>query len=399
VKRIFGLILILILSACQPKDTGSTVNILDGDKAITQRTNSKNLAAIMAEAGIILSPADRIQFHGADLPADFSLPAGGVYSLQIRRAHALTLITPDSKITIRTTAANIAQALSQTGLELFAADYVSPPLDTPILTDLSVTYRPARDLTITADGKTLTLKSSHQTVGQALASAGIALLGLDRSLPAELEPLPADGQIQVIRVRESVSLLEKAIPFSKKIEYSVEQAPGEQKVLQAGETGLTISRIRTRYENGLEVARITEAETIVRQPSDSIISLSTQVQVHTVDTPEGPLQYWRAVQMYATSYSPCRSGTTKCSNGTASGLPVRHGVVALIPSLYNQLAGSRVYIPGYGIAVVGDVGGGFPDGRLWIDLAYSDDDWQNWSGMQTVYFLAPAPANIPAGLN
>jgi hypothetical protein len=66
--------------------------------------------------------------------------------------------------------------------------------------------------------------------------------------------------------------------------------------------------------------------------------------------------------------------------------------------LYNQLSGSQVYIPGYGIAVIADVGGGFPDGRLWIDLGYGDDDFQGWSGMVMVYFLAPAPASIPAAL-
>jgi 3D (Asp-Asp-Asp) domain-containing protein len=69
-----------------------------------------------------------------------------------------------------------------------------------------------------------------------------------------------------------------------------------------------------------------------------------------------------------------------------------------VRSLFNQLSGSQVYIPGYGVAVIGDVGGGFPDGRAWIDLGYSDDDYQSWSGMVTVYFLAPAPATIPAGL-
>lgn len=80
-------------------------------------------------------------------------------------------------------------------------------------------------------------------------------------------------------------------------------------------------------------------------------------------------------------------------------MTVKKGVVAVIPSLFNQLAGSKVYIPGYGIGTIGDVGGGFPDGRLWIDLGFSDDDYQSWSGYHTVYFLAPAPANIPPGLN
>jgi 3D (Asp-Asp-Asp) domain-containing protein len=249
------------------------------------------------------------------------------------------------------------------------------------------------------DGITVTVKSSAQTVGQALASAGIPLLGLDKSLPGESDPLPAGGQIKVIRVNEVVTLAEKSIPFSKKYEYSADLAVGTQKVLQAGEPGLMVSRVRVRYEDGVEVERTTEAETLVRQPKDSLVSLGTQVTVQTLDVPGGQIQYWRAVQMYATSYSPCRSGTSKCSYGTASGIPVKHGVVAMTRALYNQLAGTQVYVPGYGVAVIGDVGGGFPDGRLWIDLGYSDEDWQNWGGMVTVYFLAPAPASIPDSLN
>ena len=392
-------VILLLACACQSQDVGISVNILDGEKIISLQTRSNTPAGILALAGVTLSENDKIQFHGTDLPADFSLPPGGNYTLQIRRAHLLTLITPDGQSRIHTTAPSVGQALAQTGLQLYTADFVTPPLEMPITADLTVFYRPARDLSVSTKDGTIALKSSQQTVGKALASAGLALFGLDKSLPAETEPLPADGQIKIIRVTETVTLLEKPIPFSKSYIYSLDQAAGEQKVVQAGETGLTISRVRTRYEDDKKIAQITEAETVVRQPIESIISLSTQAQIQTLDTPDGPIQYWRAVQMYTTSYSPCGSGTPKCSYGTASGLPVKHGVVALVPSLYNQLAGSRVYIPGYGVAVIADVGGGFPDGRPWIDLGFSDADYQNWSGMHTIYFLAPAPASIPSGLN
>jgi resuscitation-promoting factor RpfB len=112
--------------------------------------------------------------------------------------------------------------------------------------------------------------------------------------------------------------------------------------------------------------------------------------------PGTQLQYWRAISMYATSYSPCRSGVPgRCFYGTAGGLPVQRGVVAMTRLWFNQLRGTQVYIPGYGAAVVADVGGGFPDGRPWIDLAFSDDDFETWSGWITVYFLAPAPQEIP----
>lgn len=394
-KRLLWLLLALTLVSCQPQNAKTTVYLLDGDQVLSLQADSNTPASILAQAGVTLSPADKIYFNGVDLPTDFSLPPGGPYTLQIRRAHTLTLATPAGQTSFQTTAATIGQALAQTGLQLYAADFVEPPVETPFKADLTVTYRPARELTISVDGKTVTVKSSALTVGQALASAGIPLLGLDKSLPGESDPLPANGQIKVIRVTEIVSLVEKSIPFSKKYEYSADLAVGAQKVLRVGEPGLMVSRVRVRYEDGVEVARTTEAETLVRPPKDSLVSLGTQVTVQTLDVPGGQIQYWRAVQMYATSYSPCRSGTSNCSYGTASGLPVKRGVVAMVRGLYNLLAGTQVYIPGYGVAVIGDVGGGLPDGHLWIDLGYSDDDWQNWGSMVTVYFLAPAPATIP----
>jgi len=405
-KRFLWLSLGFLLLSCQAQSTKTLIYLLDDDKVLTLQVDSNTPAAILAQAGVraegplaALSPADKIHFNGVDLPADFSLPPGGPYTLQIRRAHKLTLVTPDGQTSFETTAATIGQALAQTGLQLYASDAIEPALETPLKADSTVTYRPAREITFSVDGETVAVKSSALTVGQALASAGIPLLGLDKSLPAESDPLPADGQIRVVRVNEVVSLVEKSIPFSKKYEYSADLAVGTQKVLQAGEAGLMVSRVRVRYEDGVEVERTTEAETLTRQPKESIVSLGTLVTVQTLDVPGGQIQYWRAVQMYATSYSPCRSGTSKCSSGTASGIPVRRGVVAMTRAFYNQLAGTQVYVPGYGVAVIGDVGGGFPDGRLWIDLGYSDEDWQNWGGMVTVYFLAPAPASIPDILN
>ena len=342
---------------------------------------------------------DRIQFQGVDLPPDFSLPPYQNYTLQIRRSHRITVITPDGQIEIESSASNVGQVLSQTGLQLYSADYIDPPLETPINSDLTVVYRPARNLTITEAGNVFLIRSSQPTVGQVLSSAGMGLTGLDLSLPADSEALPINGQIKITRIKETVSVSEKHSPYITQYEYSVTQPAGEQKVIQPGEQGLTFVRIRTRYEDGAEASKIIEASLEIRKPKNRVIGLSTQLAVTTIDTPDGQFQYWKAAQMYTTSYSPCRSGTSKCSYGTASGLQVKHGIVALIPSLFNILSGSKVYIPGYGVGVIGDVGGGFPDGRLWIDLGYSDDDYQSWSGLHLVYFLAPAPASIPPGLN
>jgi len=58
---------------------------------------------------------------------------------------------------------------------------------------------------------------------------------------------------------------------------------------------------------------------------------------------------------------------------------------------YRVMKGQPVYIPGYGVATIEDVGGGIP-GRYWIDLGYTDSDIVSWNRWVTVYFLTPVPS-------
>ncbi len=398
-RRLAWLLLALLLVSCQPQ-TGDPISVflLDGETLYTLQADSATPASFAARAGVPLSPTDRFLLNGQTVPADIPLPTGESYTLQIVRAVSVTLRAPAGETTFQSAAPTLGQALAEQGLILYAADFLAPPPETPLTADITAIYRPAREYVIRVDGESIPVKSSAETVGQVLASAGVPLLGLDYSLPAESESAPQDGAIEIVRVQESLSVTQNPIPFSTRYEYSSEIPLGSENLIQAGEPGLSVSAIRIRYENGVEVSRVTEAESVVRLPKEQVMGRGTQVTLQTLEVPGGQIQYWRAVQMWATSYSPCRSGTSTCHYGTASGLPVQRGVVAVTRVLFNALRGSQVYIPGYGVATIGDVGGGFPDGRLWIDLAYSDDDWQNWSGWVTVYFLAPAPAYIPAPL-
>ena len=58
----------------------------------------------------------------------------------------------------------------------------------------------------------------------------------------------------------------------------------------------------------------------------------------------------------------------------------------------------HVYIPGYGQAIVRDVGSGYQGSHYWIDLGYSDSEFVGWHKNVTIYFLAPAPAYVPWAL-
>jgi len=402
-KPFRGLILIahFFLLACQPT-TPPTVRIIDSDKTITLLTDERVPSVLLGQAGITLNPNDRALLNGLPIALDGPMTNTPI-TLQIRRAVAIILITPDGEEHLQSSAFTVGEVLQEAGIQPSPGDQIAPPLHSPIIGQVSsppisnlpitIYYSRSRALTIGTNGKSIRIQSSARTVGEALAEAGIPLLGLDYSLPAENEALPSDGQIRVVRVSESVVLAQKPIPFESEVQASADVPLDQTQILQPGESGLTVERIRIRYEDGEEVSRLTEDETLVRPPKTRILGYGTKVELKTATVDGVQIEYWRAVQMYATSYSPCRSGADQCYPGTSSGQSLRKGLVGLRQSWYLSMQGQQLYIPGYGLASVADVCGGCV-GKPWIDLGYSDNDYEQWSSWVTVYFLTPVPANV-----
>ena len=387
------------LTACHAKNDHSNIILTANNQLIFVKPDSSNFCESLKVQNIPCASTDKIFYRNQYLPIDSQIPQVKSALFQLEKSHQITLITPEGAKILQTTAPTAGEAVAEVIGYLSVADYIHPLPETPITADIVIVYIPADLITVESNGKLFHQKTYHKTIGKALSGSGLSITGMDKIVPSEIDPLPQNEPIHIIRTREEISLSKSLLPFKKIIEYGPELSAGEQKVLQAGEYGIRISRTSITLENENEIFRSQKNEITIRQPLDSIIRISNHPTLQTLNTSIGELQYWRAAQMYTTSYSPCRSGTSKCSPGTASGTPLRFGIVATTPQLYNQLAGTRVYIPGYGIGVIADVGGGFPDGRPWIDLGYADDNYQPWSGYHTVYFLAPAPEFIPDGLN
>jgi uncharacterized protein YabE (DUF348 family) len=385
------LALALLLLACQPA-TSSTVTVIDGDQTITLQTNERVPSALLDQAGITLDPNDRLLLNGLPVEPNHKIAKLPI-TIQIRRAIGITIAAPDGEQELQSSAFTVGEALQEASIWLRAGDKIEPDLATPIMNGMKIIVTAPRALSVSVDGQVEQIHSSAQTVGEALAEAGIPLLGLDYSLPAEKDPLPSDGQVRVVRVHESLILAQKPIPFESELQASADVPLDQTQILQPGETGLTVQRIRIRYENGEEISRLTENETMVRPPETRILAYGTKVEVKTAVVDGKTIEYWRAVQMYATSYSPCRSGGDRCYPGTSSGKSVQRGVVALRYSWYLNMQGQELYIPGYGRASVEDVCGGCV-GKPWVDLGFSDNDFEPWHTWVTVYFLTPVPANV-----
>lgn len=348
-----------------------------------------NPADILASAGVIVAADDRIRVDGTESRvADLAAWPVPVSTIRVRHAVTLRIHDEDGSRVIRTTGSTVGEALFETGITLYLTDSTTPDLNAPLSDNLEVTITRARPVEIIADGETIRTRSRGTTVADALADAGVALVGMDYAIPAERAPLQPGMSIRIIRVSESIEAEQQSVPFETVYQADSTLELDQERVAQPGQPGVQERRVRVRYENGSPVSRSDEETIIVQPPVNRVIQYGTNVVIRTIDTPDGPREYWRVLRMYVTSYHPAALGG---DSTTATGRTLQKGIVGSDPTILPY--GTQVYVPNYGVGEVQDTGGrrSMP---LWIDLGYSDDDYRGWHGYYNVYILTPVPPTI-----
>ena len=357
-------------------------------------TTERVPARLLEAAKISLSEGDALLWNGRPVAADDTLPEGETVSLQVVRGTAITLDDAGPVQHFTSGAATLGEALWAQGITLHDGDQLDPAFETPLRGgEISATLRRSFPVTVREKDGELQVRVLADTVGEALLQAGVPLQGLDYSIPPEGAPIPISRTIRVVRVQEEVILETEPLPFDSLTQPLPELELDNLQVVQVGEYGLTARRVRVRYEDGVEVARQTEDEWVAREPKPRIVGYGTKIVVRTLATAGGVIEYWRAVDVYASTYSPCHSGQDRCDEITSSGEILRKGIIAVTLPWYRYMKFQQVYVPNYGHGMIADVGGGLPD-RHWIDLGYSEDDFVGWAGWTTLYFLTPVPESI-----
>jgi len=348
---------------------------------------------LLSLASVAFRPGDELIADGYPATLQDLLKPAVSHHLFVIRSVAITLQEDGQVKTMASTAPSLGQALWEAGVVVRVADKITPSLETSLAIlgaiqpslGLKVSLVRSRPITIQIAGKQIEARTAASRVGEALAGLGLAPQGLDYSLPAVEAPLPADGVIRLVRVREDLIIEQTPLPFEIEFQPVPDLEIDNQNIVRTGEYGLTARRVRVRYEDGQETTRVVENQWVARSPRNRIVGYGTLIVKRTLQTPNGSIDYWRALRMWATSYAPTEGG----GGTTAIGLPVKKGVCAVdiryIP-FYTWM-----YVPGYGKVMAADVGGGVI-GR-WIDLAFSDADLEAWHQWVTVYFLWPPPEN------
>ena len=256
----------------------------------------------------------------------------------------------DSQISVVTTKINVGDILKENNIVLLPDEQVVPDLDSTInaskLIEISkVSEKPV----VVAEEKT------NVTTEQILGT--------------------------YVNVTEKIVVEQVEIPFET-ITKDVSQSGTEtvDKVLQEGENGLKEIQYKVRYENDVEVSREAISETVVKEPVDKIIQVSTKVvsrsnsyrassAMSLSSTVEGITPRVSTMNVSAYTAATCGKSSSDPNYGRTSsgarasswytvaagpGLPI--GTIIYIPYFASQ--------PNGGWFVVEDRGGAITNSRL-----------------------------------
>lgn len=349
------------------------------------------LGAFLQAAGISPERTDQIFADGTAVPFNQLDETPLPQKVEIGRFLTITIEESGQQSMVRTAAQTVGAALTEAGITVYAADSVTPPLGSWLEPGLTIQVQRSVPLTIQVDGRIIQTRSAHTNALSVLAEAGIGLVGHDYTQPGPETILQPNDVITVIRVTEDFRLEDQPIPYQTLYQASDELDLDTQAVISPGVTGILRQRIRVRYENGVEVSQTVDGEWTAREPVNEVIGYGTRITIRTIQTEQGPREYWRVVRMRVTSYTAASSGKAPDHPRygiTASGLPAGKGIVAIDRNIVPWK--SEVYLEGYGVAIAGDTGGGVR-GR-WIDLGFDEDNFESWWGYRDVYYLTPVPA-------
>ena len=375
----------MVISVNSPRDV---TLVVDGNQR-NLNTVLESPLDILQSTGITVSDSDRIWVNGAlaniDALPNWTIPARHI---KIRRAASLTIIDDGEQSTIVTNAETIGDALFAAGFTLYLTDKVNPHLESAVSGAMTIHIKRAIPIELAVDGVVIEARTNAARVGDLLVELNAPLFGLDYVVPSADTAVSEDMTIKIVRVTEEVVTRSETIAHQRRFQADGELELDEGRVIQQGRDGTREIRSRIRYENGIEVSREHSETVEVAAPQDHIIAYGTRIVPRTVNTPDGPRQYWRRICVIATHYQPSAD-----DNITSRGGKVFRGVIAAKPHIIPYY--TKVFVREYGFGEILDTGAGPSSTAFWIDVGYGPDQTTNWSTRYTwVYHLMPVPAKV-----
>ncbi len=228
------------------------------------------------------------------------------------------------------------------------------------------------------DGVSTEIWTGEATVVKALQKIGIATGGMNIYPGADRRPI-AGMDIVLLQPGETVVRKTLDIPYAVVNRPDSHMELGDSAVIFEGVTGSKDVLVQLlKLANGSVVEK-NLGEKVTKQPQDKIVAMGT---TNTVETSRGAVRFTKVIKMQATAYTPWDEG---CIGITKNGMVARRGLVAVDPDVIPL--GTRLYVPGYGMALAADIGGAIQGNRIDLCMESLDEAFQYGRRNIKVYIL------------
>ena len=241
----------------------------------------KSFDKILVVLTVFLVAFTEAAMVSSEVKKAFAQSEEGVYEESAERF--VTFYDEGTRLTVRTDAATVGEALLRAGIEIATGDLVDPGVETKINGDnFFVNIHRARPvllksgtvekyiMTASYDGKTIA-KEAGVTVYDGDEIALVPNTNFLEAGAAEVYELTRNGGREVTE--------EVEIPYAEEEVLDTSLASGKREVRQLGEVGLKRILYTVQYVDGVEVSREVASETVVREPVARIVAVGAKKSI------------------------------------------------------------------------------------------------------------------------
>lgn len=348
---------IIIFAAYELTKMYVTVEV--GDETLTVYTHASTVGEVLKEQEIQYGDHDYIE-PSVDTHVEEAM------NIVYKPAQKVFVTHNGKKEEVWTIANTVQELMDELNIKVNEHDHLSPSLETSIVKEMDIYYKPAMEVTLISDGKEKQFWTTSTTVADFLKDEKIELGKDDRVEPSITNEIEEEMEIKVIRVEKVTDVVEETINYAvvKRNDASLEK--GQERVLESGQEGKVKKYYEVVLEDGKEVSRELVKEEEVQQMKERVVAVGTKTTTPTSivsrdNSTASSSGEWRT--FVATAYN---ANCTGCSGITKTGINLHKNpnakVIAVDPNVIPL--GSRVEIKGMGTYLAADTGSAIKGNRI-----------------------------------